>query len=97
MYSLETEAATKDFHDRLLEYIFGGSADGAGFHAGRLSKDKAILKRPVSWSFPWGKVGSRDDPKGGGPSITVFYGNRHAEAVEGGIRTTTQSPTEKPR
>src|SRR5580698_2313274 len=31
-YSLETEAATKDFHDRLLEYLFAGPAKGDSFH-----------------------------------------------------------------
>ncbi len=85
-YDLATEAATKDFHDCLLESIFGEAANGASFHAGRVSKDKAILNRPVSWSFPWGKVWSLHDPKGGGTSITVSYGNRHAAAVLAGPR-----------
>jgi hypothetical protein len=81
-YSLEIEAATKDFHDRLLKYLFAGSTRGKNFHGGELSKDEAILQRPANWSFPWGTVCSSHDSKGGGTSITISYGNRHAEAVQ---------------
>src|ERR1019366_81488 len=75
-YSLQIEAATKDFHDRLLEYLFAGSAREESFHAGELSKDEAILERPAKWPFPWGTVWSSHDSKGGGTSITINYGNR---------------------
>jgi hypothetical protein len=80
-YSLQTEAATKDFHDRLLEYLFAGSTRERRFDVTRLSEDEAILKRPVNWPFPWGKVCSSHDPRGDSTSITVSYGNRYAEAV----------------
>jgi len=81
-YSDKTEAATKDFHDRLLQYVFADSVRGEQFHVERLSEDETILARPLNWPFPWGSVDSTHDPRGCETYITVSYGNRYAEAVK---------------
>jgi hypothetical protein len=51
-YSDTTEAATKDFRDRLLEYLFTDPVRSERFHIERFSEDEAILDRPVNWPFP---------------------------------------------
>jgi hypothetical protein len=81
-YSSKTEAATKDFHDRLLQYVFTDPVHSNRFHVERLSEDEAILARPVDWPFPWGSVASAHDPRGCETYITVSYGNRYTEAVK---------------
>ncbi len=80
-YSLKTEAATKDFHDRLLRHLFDASTRRGQFHVAKPSEDEAILDRPVQFPFAWGAVTSTHDSRGGGTSITVVYGNRLAEAA----------------
>lgn len=80
-YSLDVEAATKDFHDRLLEGQLGEPTDSPEFSMGGLSEAQATLARPHRWVFPWGKVLSSHDQKGGGTSIVVLYGNRQEEAL----------------
>lgn len=79
-YSLEVEAKTKQFHDRLLEGMFGKPSKGGSFLLGRLPEGPETLERALSWRFPWGAVCSGHDSKGGGTYITVSYGNRHEEA-----------------
>lgn len=77
-YSDEIEAATKDFHDRLLQHLFAKHASAKTFQApaAELSRDPAILKRTVEWPFPWGKVVSQHDPRSSTTSILVMYGDR---------------------
>ncbi|HEY3739674.1 MAG TPA: hypothetical protein VGL53_07515 [Bryobacteraceae bacterium] len=80
-YSDEIEAATKDFHDHLLEHLFSKHLTAKTFEApGELSRDPALLKRTVEWKFAWGSVVSHHDPRSSTTSITVLYGNRLAEA-----------------
>jgi hypothetical protein len=79
-YSLEVEAATKQFHDRLLEQLLGNPSKGASFLLGRLPAVKETLERTLRWDFAWGSVFSSHDSKGGGTDITVRYGNRLEEA-----------------
>jgi hypothetical protein len=81
-YSSRTEAATKDFHDHLLNYLFTDLVRGERFHVEHLSEDEAILNRPLNWQFPWGRVGSFHDPRSNETYIDVSYGNRYAEAVK---------------
>jgi hypothetical protein len=82
-YSDGIEAATKDFHDRLLQHLFTRHASAESFHAPQLSEDLAILKRPVNWSFPWGSVVSYHDSRSSTTFITVSYGDRLAQAQAG--------------
>jgi hypothetical protein len=79
-YSLEVEAATKQFHDCLLEQMLGKPSKAARFPFGRLPDVKETLERRLRWDFPWGSVFSSHDSKGGGTDITVRYGNRVEEA-----------------
>jgi hypothetical protein len=79
-YSLEMEAATKQFHDRLLETMFGTPMSGGSVVLDRVPEGKAALDRPLCWTFPWGQVCSYHDPRSGGTSITISYGNRMEEA-----------------
>jgi hypothetical protein len=78
-YSLDVEAATKDFHDRLLERQLG-AAESPQVSAARLTPTQAALARPRNWAFAWGAVASIHDTKGGGTFILVQYGNRREEA-----------------
>lgn len=81
-YSLKVEAATKQFHDRLLEAMFGKPTKGGSFFLGRLPEGEATLERPLCWTFPWGTVSSYHDSKGGRTAITVSYGNRKEVAAK---------------
>ena len=80
-YSREIEAATKDFHDRLLRYTFSDPATRGIFHAEQLSEDHALLGNQLTWTFPWGKVCSLHHPRDLITSIIITYGDRWAEAV----------------
>jgi hypothetical protein len=82
-YSDGIEAAVKDFHDRLLQHLFTKHASAASFHAAQLSQDLGILKQPVNWTFPWGRVISYHDSRSSTTFISVLYGNRLAEAQAG--------------
>lgn len=77
-YSLDVESETKRFHDRLLEEILGSPSDGGSWS--RLPGGQGTLERPLGWRFPWGRVSSSHDSRGGGTYITISYGNRHEEA-----------------
>jgi hypothetical protein len=79
-YSLEVEAATKQFHDGLLKRIFGNPSKGGSFLFRRLPERKETLEWPLRWDFSWGSVFSYHDSKGGGTYITVGYGNRKEDA-----------------
>jgi hypothetical protein len=79
-YSLDVEAATKDFHDRILEQILGAPTARRRVSVGQMSPEHLTLACPVTWQFSWGLVGSGHDFKGGITSICVRYGNRHEEA-----------------
>lgn len=81
-YSLEVEAAIKHFHDRLLEKLLGRPSKGPSFLLHRLPEGEGTLSRPLEWRFPWGKLCSTHDSKGGGTFIRVSYGNRYQEASE---------------
>jgi hypothetical protein len=82
-YSDGIEAATKDFHDGLLQHLFSKHANAASFHAPQLSQDLAILKRPVTWPFHWGRVISQHDSRSSTTNIVLWYGDRFAEAQAG--------------
>jgi hypothetical protein len=79
-YSLDVEAATKEFQDRLLVGMFGKPSESGSFLLGGLSKGRETLERPLRWDFPWGSVFSAHDSKGGGTAITVRYGDRLEQA-----------------
>jgi hypothetical protein len=79
-YSLDVEATTKQFHDRLLEQMLSKPSKGGTFIFRRLPDRQHTLERPLCWRLPWGTVSSFHDPKGGGTYIGVSYGNRRKEA-----------------
>ncbi len=79
-YSLDVEAATKRFHDRLLEQMLGNPTIGGSVVPEDLPEGWASLGRPMGWRFPWGEVRSGHDFKGGGTCITIGFGNRKEEA-----------------
>ena len=79
-YSLDVEAATKRYHDALLQRMFGKPSTGESFLFRRLPKGQETLDRPLDWKFPWGSVFSCHDSRGGGTFIRVSYGNRNEEA-----------------
>jgi hypothetical protein len=79
-YSLDVEAATKAFHDRILEATVGEPTRSEHLFGIDLPATQATLARPLAWDFPWGRVTSGHDSRGGGTYITVSYGNRHEEA-----------------
>jgi hypothetical protein len=79
-YSLDVEAATKDFHDRLLERQLGEPAEPPQVSSAHLTPARATLARPRNWAFAWGAAASVHDTKGGGTFIMVQYGNRREEA-----------------
>lgn len=79
-YSLEVEAQTKHFHDRLLHNLLGKPTKGGSFILGRLPEGQETLTTPLDWQFDWGRVSSSHDSKGGGTFISIGYGNRHKEA-----------------
>lgn len=79
-YSLDVEAAAKDFHDRLLEDLLGGPTESSELSTNGLTEAQATLARPRRWILPWGKVLSSHDQKGGGTAIIVLYGDRQEEA-----------------
>jgi len=81
-YSDTVEAATKDFHDRLLQHLFSKHEQTDTFHVAQLSDDVAVLAHSTEWPFAWGVVRSFHDPRSLGTQITVLYGNRLADAVE---------------
>jgi hypothetical protein len=81
-YSLEVEAATKEFHDGLLTRTLGKPTQAEPLPLRPQASTPATLTRPLIWSYPWGRVISGHDFKGGGTSITVQYGNRLEEASE---------------
>lgn len=79
-YSLDTEAATKRFHEALLEPMLGPPTERMSLGIDRFTREQATLAEPAAWAFAWGKVTSAHDLKGGGTSIVVSYGNRLEEA-----------------
>lgn len=81
-YSLDVEAATKQFHDRLLAGMLGEPSTSAAFLPGGMLDAKETLGQPLRWDFAWGAVSSYHDSKGGGTFMTVSYGNRRQEASE---------------
>jgi len=79
-YSLAVEEATKQPHDGLLTRILGKPNKGGSFLLGRLPKGEVTLKRPLFWNFPWGRICSVHDSRGGGTFITINYGDRMDKA-----------------
>lgn len=78
-YSLQVEAATKLFHEKLLHPMFKQRPEGAGLFGSGSPSEKDTLNRPLGWQFAWGTVGSYHDSRGGGTYIHVGYGNRKEE------------------
>ena len=79
-YSLNIEAAAKQFHDDILIKRLGKPTASDPLASMNLDRDHQCLARPLKWIFPWGTVLSSHDFKGGGTGITVHYGDRHEEA-----------------
>lgn len=79
-YSLDAEAATKRFHDAILEAMLGPATTRTRLGIDRFTVAQATLAEPAKWVYPWGKVVSGHDLKGGGTSIVVDYGDRNEEA-----------------
>jgi len=79
-YSLDVEAAIKSLHDRLLTAQFGPPSRVQHLPMAYATPAEASLESTLTWEFPWGRVVSAHDVKGGGTSITVRYGNRLEEA-----------------
>ena len=77
-YSLDVEAATKQFHDRLVERTLGSPSDGGSWR--RLPEGQPTLERPIGWRFTWGRASSHHNSRGGGTYITISYGDRKEEA-----------------
>ena len=75
-YSLDTEAAIKSLHDRLLTDLLGPPSKTHLLPLGSVSPAQASLEKSLEWRFPWGKVWSSHDSKGGGTSFCVRYGDR---------------------
>lgn len=79
-YSLDIEAAIKSFHDRLLREQLGEPTRAYPLSLSYLTPAQASLEKSLEWKFPWGRVFSAHDTKGGGTSFSVQYGDRLAEA-----------------
>lgn len=79
-YSLNVEAATKDFHDRLLNEMLGPPSKSDHLSFIDLPPSQNTLRCPNAWAFPWGTVHSAHDFKGGGTYIFVRYANRQERA-----------------
>jgi hypothetical protein len=79
-YSLDVEATTKEFHDRLLEQALGKPTRTDRLSMSNLTPTQTMLARSLMWKFRWGSVVSEHDQRGSGTSIFVSYGNRHEEA-----------------
>lgn len=79
-YSLDVEAATKSLHDRLLTELLGKPTRIHSMSPGSLTATQATLAQSLEWKFPWGRVFSFHDNKGGGTSFRVEYGDRLAES-----------------
>ena len=75
-YSLDTEAAQKALHERILCEQFGKSSTKATRSSNRFPGKRSTLNESVVWGFKWGKVSSCHDSKGGGTFIQVRYGDR---------------------
>jgi len=79
-YSLDTEAAIKSMHDHLLTDQLGEPTSVHELSLGTSLPAQAVLGRSLEWKFPWGRVLSFHDSKGGGTTFRVEYGDRLAEA-----------------
>lgn len=81
-YSLDIEAATKDYHERMLERMFGQSTRSNRDSVKHSSSSQSILAHPVVWQFRWGEVASRHDSRGGATFISIEYGDRKEDACK---------------
>jgi len=90
-YSLDTEAAIKSLHDRLLTEQLGEPSGILRVPVAYSTPAQASLAHALRWDFDWGQVWSSHDPKGGGTSMCVRYGNRLEEAHKAyRLRTNSQ-------
>jgi hypothetical protein len=78
-YSLNVEAETKALHERLLLHLLGPPTSGALGNSGD-PRGREAWKHLVQWTFPWGRIASCHDSKGGGTFIAVDYGDRMQQA-----------------
>jgi hypothetical protein len=79
-FSIDIEVATKQFHDRLLESLLGKPTTVTSISGRDPQNPEANLETFSTWTFPWGKIVSGHDSRGGNTSITVNHGNRQEEA-----------------
>jgi hypothetical protein len=80
-HSWQIKAATKDFHDRLLRYLFSDSATRGTFHVKQLSEDQKLLQNQLNWTFPWNRMSSAHNRQDQITAITISDGGRSAEAL----------------
>lgn len=93
-YSLDIEAAAKQFHDRLLEQMFGPPTHREHIFPGSLPRTQSALEIPLRWDFSWGQIFSSHDFNGGGTSIILRYADRTEQANR--LHQERINPTGKP-
>jgi len=67
-YSLDVEAATKEFHDRLLEQMLGKPTRSDRFSSVDLSSRQATLAQPKTWELTWARCSQHTTPGAAGRS-----------------------------
>ena len=85
-YSLDVEAATKLFHERLLARSLSAPSTTLRLPFDNLPPSQTTLAHPRFWRFHWGKISSSHDPKGGVTAITIMYGDRMETASKDHVR-----------
>lgn len=81
-YSLDIEAKTKNFHDKILVKILGNPGEAIPIPNMTIESSHKTLTIPFKWIFQWGTVLSTHDSKGGGTFMMLKYGNRHEAAIK---------------
>jgi hypothetical protein len=79
--SVKIEADTKNFHDRLLERIFGPPSD-ITFLPTSSPNNYPLLGRSLAWAFRWGTVSSLFVSQSCCSLMMVSYGKRREAAYE---------------
>ena len=79
-YSVDVEAATKAFHDHILERMLGKPTKSECHSFVSVAPAHATLACPHVWTFRWGTVCSAHNFQNGDSSITMCYGDRGDKA-----------------
>jgi hypothetical protein len=80
-YSLDVESAIKSFHDELLTNMLGACSVKDGYRSQFVPESQRNLFETRTWNFPWGKVHSTHDDRGGSTMIFVQYGDRRDDCA----------------